>query len=491
MSRSGEDGFRFRGVVEGYYGQAYDDASRRWLIEQMGRWSMNLYVYAPKDDALNREAWRTPYPAPALDAFAELIAHGDRCGVEVGFAIAPGLSIEYASSDDRGRVLAKLDAFRERGARFFCLALDDVSSQLVHTSDAVAFGSLAHAHAALCSEVLEHLGPECTLWLVPTDYAGPGSSDYLETLGRLLPREIEVGWTGRTVVSPSIHAEEAEARVAALGRRLLIWDNVPVNDGPMRRCLHIGPYVGRGSDLTRVASGVLLNPMEHARASAITIAAAAAYLRAPHEYDAEAAWRSALRERCGAADGPPHEGLLRDFELFAAAHRFSACSPDDRDLELEAAFDALREALGRRDDGAATHGLKALRALVEERATAAERVRAEHQDAELVAELAPWLTSHARESRAMVLAIDCLEALLGGGHALERALAFFKMEGRLTHLETPLAISYGPRRTLYPQLIALDEDAAGFGHDPVLYRDLCLSDAFIELAEQEAKRRLG
>ena len=45
--------FEHRGVVEGFYGEPFRHADRLWLIERLGDWGMNRYVYAPKDDPQN------------------------------------------------------------------------------------------------------------------------------------------------------------------------------------------------------------------------------------------------------------------------------------------------------------------------------------------------------------------------------------------------------------------------------------------------------
>ncbi len=48
--------------------------------------------------------------------------------------------------------------------------------------------------------------------------------------------------------------------------------------------------------------------------------------------------------------------------------------------------------------------------------------------------------------------------------------------------------SYGPRRVLYPQLVSMNEDEAGFGADPALFRDRCLADEIVRFAEDQALR---
>ena len=40
-------GFEHRGVVEGFYGPPWSHADRLWMLERMGAWGLNRYVYAP------------------------------------------------------------------------------------------------------------------------------------------------------------------------------------------------------------------------------------------------------------------------------------------------------------------------------------------------------------------------------------------------------------------------------------------------------------
>jgi hyaluronoglucosaminidase len=473
--------FRYRGIIEGFYGPPWSHADRLWMLERMGGWGMNLYVYAPKNDPLHRDRWREPYPAEQMAQFGELIDRGVEVGVDVGFAVSPGLSIRYASTDERALLARKLIPFRELGSRFLSLALDDVPTSLVHEEDVRAFGSLAQAQVTLTHDLREQLGEEVGLWLVPTEYLGVDPSPYLEELGERLDPAVEVGWTGRTVVSPTIRTEEAALRSSTLRRRLLLWDNYPVSDGPMRPMLHLAPYGGRDPGLASHASGVLLNPMEHAHASAVALRTAAAFLLDPDGYDAERSWSDAMAE---VGVGDPEA-----FELFAEAHRFHPIWPDDRDRELEAGLGVLRSKLERGED--ATKGAAEMRRCVERREACAARLREALGDSRLCSEIEPWIESFARETRRMAAALDALAAVLSGKNAAARVRALFALEFRLNLEPTPAVQSYGPRRVLYPQLTSMGEDAMGLGPDPALFRNRCLSDAFVELVEDVALRVLA
>lgn len=473
-------GFRHRGVIEGFYGTPWSHEDRLWCIERLGAWGMNRYVHAPKDDPLHRERWREAYPDASLREFRELVQRGDACGVQAGFAVSPGLSIGYADPADRRALRDKLCGFRELGARFLALTLDDVPSELVHEADRRSFPSLGAAHASLANELHEALGPECTLWLVPTDYLGVEPTDYLEELGDGLAPDIEVGWTGRTVLSPTLEEREARARAGTLRRPLLVWDNTPVSDGPMRNLLHLNPYLGRGAGLLPHLSGVLLNPMQRARASGVTLRCAAQFLGDPQAYDAERAWDDATNELgAGAPDA---------FRLFARAHRFSPLSPDDRDRELESLLEALRAELAAQRDARAP--IAALGDALAARRDAAQRLRSGLADRRLVAEIEPWLASHELETQRMSAALECLRTLLEAELARERVFAFFALEGRLSRACPAAATSYGPRRALYPQLVSMRDQRMALSSEPTLVRDRCLADELVRLAEDLALERL-
>jgi hyaluronoglucosaminidase len=312
---------------------------------------------------------------------------------------------------------------------------------------------------------------------------GIAPTDYLEELGASLDPAIEVGWTGRTIVSPGILAEEAAVRASTLRRRLLVWDNVPVADGPMRPMLHLGPYRGREPALAEHVSGIVLNTMQHARASGLAVATAAAWLQDPAGYDAERAWDAACEE-LGA-------GAPAAFRVFASAHRFSPCDPSDRDRALEAAFADVQRAAVREESEPLRTALRELRGLLASRAEVAEALRERLEDRALAGEIEPWITSHHAETRRMQAAVEIVETVLGDAPRLARAIAFFGFAARTAVPTTGLHWSYGPRRVLYPQLVSLRDDEAGFGNDPALFSDRCLADEIVRFAEELALSRLG
>src|SRR4029450_2873319 len=215
----------------------------------------------------------------------------------------------------------KLAPLLDTGVQWVVLALDDIPNR---PGLAVEQAELTAWMLDVCSAVR----PGSSLSLVPTEYIGTRPTSYLEDLAAGLPSDVDVMWTGPTVCSPVIRAADARAWASALaGRRPLLWDNYPVNDGTMERSLHLGPYRGREPELTDELDGVLCNPMLQPHASQVALATAADFLCAPEEYDPAASWSHAIaavgKSRAPAlqalaapcADGP----LLRPEHLEANA----------------------------------------------------------------------------------------------------------------------------------------------------------------------------
>ncbi len=282
-----------RGVIEGFYGPPWSHATRLDLVAFLAERAMNAYVYAPKSDPRHRDRWREPYEP---DQAAQLAALATGCaerGVQFGFAISPGLDVDYRSASDRRTLLDKLGPLVDGGVGWVVLALDDIPNR----------AGLAVEQAELGGWLAEQL-PDVRLTLVPTEYVGTHPSPYLADLAAGLPARVELMWTGPTVCSPVIDAAAARGWRTAIGDRpLLLWDNYPVNDTVMEAELHLGPYTGRTAALTDELDGVLCNPMLQPHASKVALATAAEFLRDPDRYEPDLAWGRALDDVGGPRSG--------------------------------------------------------------------------------------------------------------------------------------------------------------------------------------------
>lgn len=317
--------FRWRGVVEGYYGTPWTHAEREAQFTWMGAHGLNAYIHAPKDDPYQRANWRDPYPAAEEAALLHEVEAASAAGVgwipniSPAFALipsrpAPGTAasrpICFACSADVDVLVQKLAPFVAAGAPAVAISFDDVLPVSPYPQDWRTYGVGAVAAARmqrdLLASVRERLG--VAVITVLTEYAGTHDSPYLQAIrsGTGLDPGVEVCWTGTAVISATITAGDAAAYARLVGRdRIVVWDNYPAHDvtGPVfgrpPSRLFLGPYEGRDPRLGEAVDGIVSDPMQFPVASRIALSTMGEYLADPAGYDPEAAWERALDDAGG------------------------------------------------------------------------------------------------------------------------------------------------------------------------------------------------
>jgi hyaluronoglucosaminidase len=463
-----------RGVIEGFYGQPWSHDARVSAITFLAARGMNAYVYAPKSDPRHRDRWREPYPPPQLVEFRELANACRDCDTRFGFAISPGLDIEYGSERDRDTLLAKLAPLTGAGVDWVVLALDDIAPR----------PGLAVDQAELTTWLRGALDKGIRISVVPTEYVGTHPTPYLAELSAGLPPEVDVFWTGPTVCSPKVTTVDARAwRDAIGGRPLLLWDNYPVNDSVMEHELHLGPYRGRDPDLADVVDGVLCNPMIQPRASLVALSTAADFLRDPDAYNEGASWREAIAAVGGA----------RSDSLLAMAR---ACCDGPLARPEEIPLHDLVVTLGDELEGPGwpaplRNAREELRSV---QAAAATWVDA--SDDPLAAELGPWTRQAAREAATGLAALRLLQQLrpvatldaAGSGRAAapdaELALTqcFTLLFMWTAAREASHEIVFGPRFGLHAAIVQLDDGRPALDVALAVREDASVIDHLARLA---------
>jgi hyaluronoglucosaminidase len=293
---------RHRGIIEGFYGEPWSHDERRAALRLAGRLRLNSYVYAPKDDPWHRERWRELYPEAELERLAELARDGSAHGVDVVVAIHPAGSMVFSDDSEHELLAAKARQLLDAGIPSVALLFDDVPLEPAHAADRERFGSgggaLGDAHALtarrFAEQVLRPRRPDAELFVVATDYAGTGSSEYRTAFAAGLPGDAFVWWTGRDIVVGDITRADIDAAAEVFGDRLLLWDNFPVNDFDRGRAF-LGPLVGRSADVEGSAlHGAWTNPMVEFAPGGFGIAAFADWAWNPAAYDPERAAQAAL-----------------------------------------------------------------------------------------------------------------------------------------------------------------------------------------------------
>ena len=408
-----------RGAIEGFYGSPWTTEERLDLLAFAGRFKLNTYVYAPKDDPYHRDRWRDPYPPDRAEQLRALVAAAAANHVRFTFAVSPGVSICYSDPADVAALTAKFAALYELGVRAFSVALDDID----HTrwncpADADRYGppsTQASARAqvdllnAVQSDFVAGHPDVLPLQTVPTEYSGTGDSPYRAAVRAGLAPGIEVMWTGPYVVPAEITVAHAGAAAETFGRPLYLWDNTPVNDFPATEGrLILAPYARREPGLSGHVTGIVLNPMNQAAASKVQLVGGADFAWNDAGYDPARAHRAAA-SYLAAGDAETVEALLAFFDLenLAPTSARSGVVSQPQAPALTSALDAFRASWSSGDRSAAVAGL---RPVAERIAAAPDRIRAGVADTAFVADCGPWLDATALWGQAFVRTLDGLAA---------------------------------------------------------------------------------
>lgn len=322
---------KHRGVVEGFYGTPWSHEHRLRQLDFYGRHKMNVYIYGPKDDPYHRDHWRDPYPEAEAARIQQLVQRAKERGVHFYWAIHPGIDIKWTDAD-RDALVAKLEKMYTLGVRAFAVFFDDIWGE----------GTKADKQAALLNYVDDNFiakKPDVApLIMCPTEYNRSWASDkggYLRTLGTQMNKDVEIMWTGNTVVH-CIDKESMDWINQRIDRKGYIWWNFPVSDYVRDRIL-LGPTYGNGLDIASDISGFVSNPMQHAEASKIALYGVADYTWNMRAYDYQKDWEAALAEIL-----PDEKEALRTFALYNKAlgpngHGFAREEGDElKDLAAKA-----------------------------------------------------------------------------------------------------------------------------------------------------------
>jgi hyaluronoglucosaminidase len=317
--------FQRRGIVEGFFGPPWSMAHRAAIFAFGAKRGMNTYLYAPKDDPYHRERWREPYPENEWNSLVDLIHLAKRRQIDFVYGFHPGKGLCFSEQEPIRLLLTKAERFYEAGVRTFAILFDDIPSRLEHAEDQKEFDhSLAMAEALWIERVLENRPADWAdveWWLCPSYYSedpllaktfGSFEPRFLETLARHLPENVACLWTGPRVVSKKITLAHARKLARRLQRRLLLWDNYPVNDLSMSMEMHLSPLTGRDPRLPEQVYGYLSNPLLQEALSFIPLATCFDYAANPSAYHPGQSWERAIAQRFG-KEALPHWRAIRDF----------------------------------------------------------------------------------------------------------------------------------------------------------------------------------
>ena len=364
---------------------------------------MSCYTSVFSDTVRFANRWREPLPQETLEGIGRVARACARAGITFCFSFHPALfsdrPLRYDSDADFEAMAGNYDAVQTLGVRWFSLSYDDIDAR---DTDKAALGA---AHAGLANRLLRRLrakDPKAELIFCPVYYWGPADAGeaklYTEALGRSLDKAVLVFWTGDGIVTPRITRRAAESFRKAVGHRLVIWDNYPVND--RSGALHLGPVTGRDPDLDEVAYGYMSNP--HAPQNEINrvpLLTCADYAWNPRAYDPA---RSIGQAIVHLADTPAQRAVLKDLVELYPGNLICGSTSTGYNCVLERVA-ALLKAPGGREQAAK---------LADRVADVAARLDREFPGR--YAETKKTLAGHVAKARAMIAAGSPAPAAQGG-----------------------------------------------------------------------------
>jgi hyaluronoglucosaminidase len=298
-----EPSFKYRGIIEGYYGTPWTFAERKDMIDFMVKNRLNSYIYAPKTDEYHRAKWCDLYPEAFFSELKNLFEETKKNEIDFYYTISPGYikegdyAFDYTSKDDFARLYHKIDQFIEIGVTNFGLLLDDIDYKISENQQN-SFPRPGLAHAYICNALNQYLASKLEdykMVMCPTEYHHIGESQYRTDLKENLDENIFVFFTGDNVCAEAITESDMALTKAAYDKELFIWDNFPVSDFTYGVREFIAPLTNRYTKMHEYAPGFFINPSIHYHISKIGMQTMAEYAWNSEGYNEEKAFQRALK----------------------------------------------------------------------------------------------------------------------------------------------------------------------------------------------------
>ena len=249
------------GVIEGFYGRAWSFETRLSYAQYLSAAGLNTYLYCPKGDPYLRGHWREDWPQDEWAGLCRLSRAYRRKGLHWGVGLSPVELYRDYGPAQRDQLQRKVERLNELEAPIMAILFDDMPGDLA---------SLAARQSDIIADVCRW-APGVRILMCPTYYSfdpvleqffGQMPPGYWEQLGRELPADCDIFWTGNRVCSDAISVKDLEAITARLQRPVTLWDNYPVNDGAKRsNFLYTSTLSDRPAALRPLIRGHLCNPM--------------------------------------------------------------------------------------------------------------------------------------------------------------------------------------------------------------------------------------
>jgi hypothetical protein len=281
-------------IIEGFYGRQWSWEQRYALPELLAKWQYSSYIYAPKGDTSLRHKWSHAFSSEQFANFEKLGRACHAADIAWGLGLSPvGLQAKYGVSE-RKKLKNKINEIQMVKPDILWVLFDDLPA---------GNKRLAENQVAVVSDIQQQL-PDAQLAMCPSYYSfdpileelfGACPANYFQDLNAGLGLDIDILWTGNRVISDTYSGDDCQRAAILLGRKPLIWDNYPVNDGrKTSRFLHLAPFSGRSPDMVDWCRGHAINPMNQFHLSTLVLPTLADVYTSKSNYDPALAFERAI-----------------------------------------------------------------------------------------------------------------------------------------------------------------------------------------------------
>ena len=248
------------GIIEGFYGKPWSWEARHETITALAPYGYRFYLYAPKFDPYLRRKWQEPHPDSLVNRLRELSTHCRDNGVRFGVGLTPYELFNNFDGKSKHALQARLEFFDDIGVEDLAILFDDMRGDvpdLAKNQIDIVHWAAARTKATRIIVCPSYYSDDPVLDRV----FGNRPDDYVEDMGSGLDEGIEIFWTGEEVISRQYSRGHLERVAEQLGRKPLLWDNYPVNDGQrMSQYLHLRGFTGRPASNAALIAAHGVNP---------------------------------------------------------------------------------------------------------------------------------------------------------------------------------------------------------------------------------------
>jgi hyaluronoglucosaminidase len=248
------------GIIEGYFGRAWTWQDRKTVVTRLAPAGYRFFHYAPKIDAKLRRNWQILHDTAEAESIRQFAAHCADQNVRFGIGLSPYAAHIDFCSDTKSALKQKILHLNSLGIEDFALLFDDMRGD---------FDDLAKRQADIMAFAIEH-STASRFFMCPSYYSndptldrvfGQRPDNYLSTLGKTLDPGVGIYWTGEEVCAREYRDGHLADVSAQLQRKIALWDNYPVNDGPrMSNYLHLRAFTGRPANMGAYVRHHAINP---------------------------------------------------------------------------------------------------------------------------------------------------------------------------------------------------------------------------------------